>query len=439
MSMMDAMLNEYQLRMVKGEAAGHPFEGNQYTGGGGGGKPSADALGTSAAPASWNDRGNTFTGGNAQLQDREWASRVAQSKQVDAAVAAAKNEGISAKPAPDGDGAVAIDARDALVAMAGYDSRPTGISDAEASNQAIEAFSDSGVTVIRGDSGTVIIDAGALLSGLGVEYHDDSQPAAEAPAFAWNDSTVVNPPPGGGDTPGSTRSLARVKKGTVMGDKPDLEYLERVSQGNSPMATWARDELLKLRSPMLTKGDVEGHEFHGNQWTGGEGGATTPQNDGRNTPGSTVSRIDHPAGEESWMTEADHQEISARAAKGDWERSAIVPSQVEVHNYANGVSIKSKVSTNMTSTERITAEDARAIGPRLQAISYEPIVRVEFHAPNSNMTSVQNFSGQQAEALGYILSRISAPTAKLQSPMITKGDVEGHEFHGNQWTGGRGR
>jgi hypothetical protein len=87
---------------------------------------------------------------------------------------------------------------------------------------------------------------------------------------------------GAGDVGPLTSGLARIlsgrydkiEKGTVVEDKPDLEYLERVSQGNGPMATWARDELLKLRSPMLTKGDVEGHEFHGNQWTGGEGGAT---------------------------------------------------------------------------------------------------------------------------------------------------------------------
>jgi len=53
-----------------------------------------------------------------------------------------------------------------------------------------------------------------------------------------------------------------------------IEYLTRIAQSSSLLAEKARRELTRLGFP-VTKGDVEGHEFHGNQYEGGSGGQAT--------------------------------------------------------------------------------------------------------------------------------------------------------------------
>jgi hypothetical protein len=267
--MMDAMLNEYQLRMVKGEAAGHAFEGNQYTGGGGGETKSVGEHGfavgdrfTDNHPVWGAVQGQVTT---VHQNGSVLASITQENGRTISNVAYNRGDQVTRSPALDTHGVNASDApvdkpfawRDSTVSRSPLDE--TG-----APTERPLAWNAS--TVNPGES------PGETFSRLTGEVGLTAKPVAE-PEFEWH-ATQPNPFPG------------KIKKGTVVEDKPDLEYLERVSQGNGPMAVMARNELLKLRSPMLTKGEAEGHPFRGNQYAGGESGGETTSGQGRPTGGN---------------------------------------------------------------------------------------------------------------------------------------------------------
>lgn len=157
---------------------------------------------------------------------------------------------------------------------------------------------------------------------------------------------------------------------------------------------------------LLRKGDVPGHEFHGNQYAGG-GGGTKEENEKKNlhAPGDHVS----------YQYKGKLVETVVRSAHTDPVTGS------RLYHMENGQNIW---SDNLDSKGRWTADPPRL--PKLNAAGSLS----KIHNKTTGRWRVIDYDGHQHGEHG------SEAEADAQLAALGKGDVAGHEFHGNQYSAG---
>jgi len=204
-------------------------------------------------------------------------------------------------------------------------------------------------------------------------------------------------------------------------DKTFLDHLDRLGDKdqNAKPFVWNKDHPVEDFGD-ATKGDVAGHEFHGNQWTGGggDGERAMPANDSTrmdNAPES-VQQLDRQVGEGSeykqFVTENDNGsgcDDIAQAVERDF-------------------GIKQVYGT-FTTKDGTTEDHSWNVTPEGWIVDGAQYVFNQNGDSSSRFNYYAPGAPQFKEGTGWQF--------KSESPAI-KGDVAGHEFHGNQWTGGEG-
>ena len=179
---------------------------------------------------------------------------------------------------------------------------------------------------------------------------------------------------------------------------------------------------LALARKKLLKGDVEGHEFHGNQWTGGGG-------------------------------PAEENLAAYRVATGEYNkvRTEVAPLREKLEYYE---ARQSRFGGPKNAKEAQAAADLvnqiHEYEPRLRAAEAKMIVARERvypkqgrDVPFNNPVASSNSPTKKSEGTVRTVALVPGGLAKLLTdraaqlkPRLLKGDVPGHEFHGNQWIDG---
>lgn len=219
---------------------------------------------------------------------------------------------------------------------------------------------------------------------------------------------------------------------------------------------------------VVEKGDVEGHEFHGNQWTGGAEnnyeGLQTAQNEKDIAANSEMGR--------GWFIMPDkvHTLVDVTTDSGEESNSHVGIFQIAKHPEIFGLD-KVQIAKVIAGVESGNPEGAGEIRSIWDSVQQQGIVRVrdysvedgaeriigmEYSSQKVGLDTIQNYisSGKipsdsraqysietedmyvNTSLANLVASRSYRELESLSKSL--KGDVEGHEFHGNQWTQGQG-
>ena len=195
----------------------------------------------------------------------------------------------------------------------------------------------------------------------------------------------------------------------------------------------------KFAEAILTKGDVSGHAFHGNQYTGGSGRGTdtlTPEK---------VQETDGHGGVRSYTykpTTNLHNVNAWISPKGEF--------------YPVYVNEKGRPAMEMDHTETAALLGDKTGGEildRLGWIHMSDSIGIQFNqdkSPTEAQAKVmdkfftewqkhdpQGGFGTNADYKSYYQDWMNIE-GNMKAAALVKGDVGGHDFHGNQWTGGMG-
>jgi hypothetical protein len=155
-----------------------------------------------------------------------------------------------------------------------------------------------------------------------------------------------------------------------------IEYLTRIAQSSSLLAEKARRELTRLGFP-VTKGDVEGHEFHGNQWTGGEGGGSSDEprdwTGARTTPGTAGP------GYSNGLSESQAGQLEERFSPANFgtdrpltdERAQAIATQ----NQVSPDDVRQAYSNMKTADDQRAASEVKAYAAAVQAVKDNAVDR----------------------------------------------------------------
>lgn len=160
------------------------------------------------------------------------------------------------------------------------------------------------------------------------------------------------------------------------------------------------------------KGDVSGHEFHGNQWTA---------NSGR-----TIA-------EGHGIEQGDVAKYSAAALEEHVRRGhagSLEPMSSRTHIEARHAELHSKIQEGSYEWHQHTPG---VDPPHTTYAPRRPMSGVSTGHPAGSYDSRKEFEGEVKE----FVAALRDSTAML-AEIATKGDVMGHEFHGNQWRTGIG-
>lgn len=203
-----------------------------------------------------------------------------------------------------------------------------------------------------------------------------------------------------------------------------------------------------LQSPEgVSKGDIKGHEFHGNQWTVSMPGDYTY----RPERGSAPNATQNPDGTYTWHQ--DHNDLVREAlAKlkgspvgiGYGLRDEPATSPQIAKAKALYASVLYELQHNATDTPKLyrgSKSDDNFTRPFDEWSESKSIAsnfakkyggEVQSLPAGTKGIRIADYLGEGGGYLGAEKGWLVA-----QSP-VEKGDVSGHEFHGNQYTGGRG-
>ena len=171
-----------------------------------------------------------------------------------------------------------------------------------------------------------------------------------------------------------------------------------------------RDEMAAL---LVRKGDVAGHEFHGNQYTGG--GSNKPSNSKDLRPELVARGVESAA---------------RRGAGGSANTTSMHTSGETDHS----VAVNTGSSAAAQSSGAAAREYLQSAGFRQTYEEAGGASTVHEHPVSGLVATVRTPS---AKASGDRV-HIRVALGNKGGGSVAKGDVAGHEFHGNQWTGGEG-
>ena len=208
--------------------------------------------------------------------------------------------------------------------------------------------------------------------------------------------------------------------------------------------SWAKSVVEKLNK--VQKGDVDGHDFHGNQYTISMlGGYTYAPEHGTETPHATQN----PDGTYTWHQ--DHQDLVREALRqlkatpvgsGFGLRDEPATSPQTAKAKALYASVLYELQHNATDTPKLyrgSNTDAGFSRPFDEWSESKTIANqfakkyggeVSTLPKGSQGIRITDYLGEGGGYLGAEKGWLVA-----QKP-VAKGDVQGHEFHGNQWTQG---
>jgi len=179
---------------------------------------------------------------------------------------------------------------------------------------------------------------------------------------------------------------------------------------------------LLVKSDFFTKGDALGHDFHGNQWTGG-GGRITATDIKFDSGGDGV-----PGGYNGYFVAYDKNTgdklgyIDYQTATGD---KSVLISMVKTEPEHRGKGV------GLALVQRL--QDEFSGGPHPDIPSYLTDRKtIEWGMMTDEGAKLKEAWERQAPKVAKNAGH------RLVSADFFRGDVTGHEFHGNQWTGGIG-
>jgi SPP1 gp7 family putative phage head morphogenesis protein len=262
---------------------------------------------------------------------------------------------------------------------------------------------------------------------------------------------------------------------------------------------WATDhgyESVPLGKGKVRKGDVAGHEFHGNQYTGDRGGKDELQ--GNRWIEKNVSTVFHFYGQEcknlkdgeakdalysyvsnsknvndslrgTWLNQFYHEDPNS-PAKGFLDEQNLYLHQASlITNLINNSVVSKDVTVYRGFTSNEPFKEGQIVNEKgFTSTSLHETVGVEFangvwgednnadgngaifsiNVPQG--TNAIGITGRESELLlganssiqidkiNYDSNGIAHVKATYLGTNVAKGDVAGHDFHGNQYTGGRG-
>ncbi len=177
-----------------------------------------------------------------------------------------------------------------------------------------------------------------------------------------------------------------------------------------------------------TDGDVEGHEFHGNQWTGGGGEHTVMREAGQRVGSENVDKISRPGHFYRGMTEAEFKNTvgagvgikSNQAYSLHGEGTSLSDDAGDAESYVNFGRDDPRTAGRPTYLVEVKGGDNIKLDKR------DGYHKAQEVLPMSQITRVWEMRGNDKDEI-------------VGKQIITMdGDLEGHSFHGNRWTGGIG-
>jgi hypothetical protein len=161
----------------------------------------------------------------------------------------------------------------------------------------------------------------------------------------------------------------------------------------------------------LAKGDVDGHEFHGNQY-------------------ATAHGVPHGADPKGHVARA--AELAHRG-KVNWDEGGVRRSEHIQHadDHAALAKEHEKLAAQAKAEGNVDGETAHNIAARNHWFSAESHGSV--HDGDQGTASYAEKDSKQAAGATRWAMSVYDPSSK-----VTKGDEEGHVFHGNQWSQGTG-
>lgn len=176
----------------------------------------------------------------------------------------------------------------------------------------------------------------------------------------------------------------------------------------------------KCGGKKVAKGDVQGHPFHGNQFTGGAG-ELLPQ--GAPAFGNHFSGNEYPP--KNWgdrnSTPKALASITAKDYASSWNQKPMTDTAakiMEAESRHPDMAAALVGRPKMSSYERSADAIPRWLVNQVTEKDLAALTDNNFHA------SVRYIESQRPDLIQKSVSE------------ITKGDTPGHEFHGNQYTGG---
>lgn len=183
--------------------------------------------------------------------------------------------------------------------------------------------------------------------------------------------------------------------------------------------------------PDLVKGDMLGHDFHGNQWVGGEGGSVEASlaDQLRNTNGFTYP-----------------EPKSGYVVSEEPDKTVIVPGYAtdkDIHDYMekNPGTVGGWYHDGKTYLDsvRVYHDRGKAIEAGKQANQlaiWDVLGGKEIQLLEEAVAGVSDLTIHAGLEAGQALVQSLNQQQHAANPDLVKGDVAGHEFHGNQYTGG---
>jgi hypothetical protein len=173
-------------------------------------------------------------------------------------------------------------------------------------------------------------------------------------------------------------------------------------------------------------GDVEGHEFHGNQWTGGAG--TVMREAGQRVGSENVDKISRPGHFYRGMTEAEFNNTvgagagikSNQAYSLRGEGTSLSDDAGDAESYVNYGRDDPRTAGRPTYLVEVKGGDNIKLDKR------DGYHKAQEALPMSQITRAWEMRGNEKDEI--VGKQIIAQDA----------DLEGHAFHGNRWTGGIG-
>jgi hypothetical protein len=234
-----------------------------------------------------------------------------------------------------------------------------------------------------------------------------------------------------------------------------LTYLEALDEADLPQAF---DRLAKQTFATRAlggpgSGDLEGHEFHGNQWTEGSGAWNSKER-------PRYGRKEKPFGSKAEVL----TEIKAQTKTKKLSKDIVLPHHTNDKKFVISTK-KTRLIPNSGSlglggwafgTKRIdvtlkAGTKVLDVSPRLWHALYQLRPTGEGERPvdtGARLFQHAKSVGVQVIRLPDSITGVGTEWAVIDASAVKKqvrvlggpgsGDVEGHEFHGNQWTGGLG-
>lgn len=204
---------------------------------------------------------------------------------------------------------------------------------------------------------------------------------------------------------------------------------------------------LSVKNPNIeiAKGDVEGHVFHGNQYEAGQGGEEIPVQRLVRAWSITDNTDKWRQLSDSWSQQLQNAVLNAPPSKSELFSGVSVPPNELEQKYGIGKELKMTLAsfTDKPSVARDFA--SKREGYKIYSTPRSNL-KVILHLPAGTKALDTNQYGGVARFHEQIVSGDFVVVSQsksagytnvyLQQKTIQKGDVAGHAFHGNQYTGG---